>query len=612
MLDIREVSQRVKRLEERFQSRDARMENVRQVRAGRMSGVFPEFFAGETEMPVVANFIDVVARDLSEAIAPLPALNCSSGVITNDRARKFAARRQRVGSYYWASSHLNLQMFGAADNYVTNGFVAAQVEPDFESCSPKIRFMDTRGCYPELNQDGECIAFARKWSAKASRLAAVYPEWDRTLMSDQWGRRMDADLEVVKYVDADQTIVYVPTRGNLVLERIENELGECPIVVAVRPTPDGEMHGQFDDVLGIQAARALFMRLALEAAEKQVQAPIAVPDDVVEIPLGPDAMLRSQTPQNIQRVRLDVGDSTFREMASLNQDLMTGARFPEGRIGNSNASVITGRGVEALMGGYDSQIKTAQIVFAVALQKLTSLCFKMDETLWPNKEKKIRGTVEGTPFDEDYVPAKDIRGDHTCDVTYGFLAGMDPNRALVFLLQLRGDRLIDRATVQRQMPFDVDVAQLQQNVDTEEMRDALKQGMLAYVQSIGPMAQMGQDPSKVLRILAAAIKGRQQGKPLEDLLSDEFETLAAEEAERKQAEAQAMMEQLAGAGVPGAAGALGGEAPGMDDSGLLEGVAPGQAGMGPGGRPSVQMLMAGLGSDGSPNLRAGVRRQIAA
>lgn len=543
MLDVREVSQRVRRLEERFQGRDARMENVRQVRSGNMSGVFPEFFSGETDQPVVANFIDVVARDLSEAIAPLPALNCTSGVITNDRSRKFANKRQRIGSYYWSHSNLNLQMFGAADNYVTNGFVAAHVEPCFESKAPKIRFMDSRGCYPEINSDGRCVAFARKWSARASHLASVYPEWDRALMTDKWGRRLDAEMEVIKYVDAEQCIVYVPARGNLVLERMDNPLGECPVVVAVRPTPDGEMHGQFDDVLGVQAARALLMRLALEAAEKQVQAPIAVPDDVVEVPLGPDAMLRSQTPQNIQRVRLDVGDSTFRETSTLNQELMTGSRFPEGRIGSSHASVITGRGVEALMGGYDSQIKTAQIVFADMLHKLTALCFRLDEKLWPNAEKTIRGTVEGTPFEESYVPSKDIRGDYTCDVTYGFLAGMDPNRALVFLLQLRGDRLIDRATVQRQMPFDVDITALQQNVDVEEMRDALKQGMLAYVQSIGPMAQMGQDPTKVLRILATAIKGRQTGKPLEDLLATEFEEMAAEEAERKAAEQAAMMQQ---------------------------------------------------------------------
>jgi hypothetical protein len=41
-------------------------------------------------------------------------------------------------------------------------------------------------------------------------------------------------------------------------------------------------------------------------------------------------------------------------------------------------------------------------------------------------------------------------------------------------------------------------------------------------------------------------------------------------------------------------------------------VAPGQAGMGPGGRPDMQTLLAGLTSSGQPNITAGVKRSIAA
>jgi len=62
------------------------------------------------------------------------------------------------------------------------------------------------------------------------------------------------------------------------------------------------------------------------------------------------------------------------------------------------------------------------------------MCFEMDEKLWPNERKEIRGTSNGTPFEESYTPSKDIQGSHQVDVSYGFAAGMDPNRALVFLL----------------------------------------------------------------------------------------------------------------------------------------------------------------------------------
>ena len=601
MLDMTAVVQKTRMLESKYAERDRRMASVRDVRGGRIQNVFPEFFGEQIAQPMVSNFVDVVARDLAEAIAPLPALNCSSGNLSSDRARKFASVRQRIGAYYWLHSNLAQQMFDGADRYLTYGFVPFLVEPDVEHKTPRIRVLDSVGAYPEFNLNGECVSLARRWMVRSSTLAAQYPQYAEKLVKrDQFGRVTDTDIQIYAYYDADQTMVFVPSE-KIMLEQMPNALGVCPVVVAVRPTPDGEIRGQFDDILGVQAARAIMMRLAVEAAEKSVQAPLAVPDDVTEIAIGPDAVLRSSSPDKIRRVDLNIGNGTFAESAALQQELMMGSRYPQGRTGQVNASVVTGRGVEALLGGFDAQIKTAQTIFSHALRKVTSLCFKLDETFWPDVRRTIRGVVEGTPFEQTYLPRTDIAGDHTCDVSYGFLAGMDPNRALVFMLQALAAKLVDRATVQRHMPFEIDVTQLQQNIDVEELRDALKQGVLAYVQAIGPIAEQGGDPSLILQVLAQAVSGRQKGKPLEELLSGAFQAMQ----EQKLQEAQQAAEAAQGAGGPEGL-------PGVAESGLLAGVAPGQAGMKPGGRPDVQMLMASLGGNGAPNVRAGVRRQVPA
>ena len=50
---------------------------------------------------------------------------------------------------------------------------------------------------------------------------------------------------------------------------------------------------------------------------------------------------------------------------------------------------------------------------------------------------------------------------------------------------------------------------------------------------------------------------------------------------------------------------------GLQASGRIQGVAPGQQGMAPGGRPSLQTLLAGLSSSGAPELSAGVIRRTA-
>ncbi|MFM7010602.1 MAG: hypothetical protein ACKO0Z_14945 [Betaproteobacteria bacterium] len=43
----------------------------------------------------------------------------------------------------------------------------------------------------------------------------------------------------------------------------------------------------------------------------------------------------------------------------------------------------------------------------------------------------------------------------------------------------------------------------------------------------------------------------------------------------------------------------------------MQGVAPGQQGMAPGGRPDLQTMLAGIGASGKPNLSANVKRQTA-
>lgn len=616
--DIDQVRRVLKSLEGKYAERDHRWQAVKSVRAGDLSSVFPDIFGNDYEYPMVANHLDTVARDLSEALAPLPALSCTNTKMTSDAARKAAQLKQRIGSHYWRASRLEQQMFSAGDNYVTYGLTVAMVEPDFEEMTPKFRFLHPMGCYPEFDKDGKTISLTRKWRAKQIDLMNQFPEappnaWGRSFYEDVSNR----DIEVVRYIDKDQYLVFVKDNG-VVLSRAANAMGKCPVVCGVRPSPDSEMRGQFDDILGVQAARAIMMRLAVEAAEKQVQAPIALPDDVNDITFGPDAVIRTAQPQNVHKVQTGVDGSTFQESAVLQQELLTGSRYPGARQGGIQANVITGRGVEALMGGFDSQIKSGQIVFASMLRELTELAFCVDETYWPAVPKTIRGVAEGATFEAKYVPMTAIKGDYTCDVTYGFLSGLDPNRALVFLLQLHGDKSIDRATLQRHMPFDIDLIQLQQNIEVEGLRDSLMEGIAAYVQALGPMVANGQDPTQPLTVVAQAIKSIQSGSSVEDALLGGFQ--AQQAAAQAAAQAQAQQQAAAGGGAPGGPPGPGGPGggggpvdnlpPGVQDSGLLSGVAPGQAGMAPGGRPSLEMLMASLGAGGKPALSAGVRRAL--
>ena len=89
-IDIDVLSTKVRKLRDRFHTRDSRYSDLMAIRQGDIQQVFPGAFSEEYPKPMVANFIDVAARDVAEVIAPLPAFNCDTTDSISDRARKRA------------------------------------------------------------------------------------------------------------------------------------------------------------------------------------------------------------------------------------------------------------------------------------------------------------------------------------------------------------------------------------------------------------------------------------------------------------------------------------------------------------------------------------------
>ena len=602
-------------LKRRYADRDGRMNKVASVRAGSYDEAFPGLFPTEWPKPIVANFIDTVARDLAEVIAPLPTISCTHGTITDDSKRTKAEKRTIIANWYVTASKLGRAMYAGADQYITYGFLPFRVEPNFKDKRPHITVEDPMGSYPEMDRWGNCTAFAKRILKPVSELVAMFPEYaDKLQPRNPMGmgaQKNDTLLEVVRWVDDKEEILFVPERSNLILARTVNPLGRCPVVIAQKPSFDGQHRGQFDDVLWVQIARAKFALLSLEAAHKSVEAPLFVPTDIQHFPIGGDALIRTREPQNVRRAPIEMPSSVFAESQSLDQEMRNGARYPEGRQGNIDASVVTGRGVQALMGGFDTQIKTAQDVLADTLADVICLCFDMDEILWANDVKEIRGQQNGNPYTIRYTPSRDIKGEHGVEVTYGLMAGLDPNRALVWSLQALGADLVSKSFVRRNLPNSMNVKTEEELIDIERLREAGFQGIAAYVQSIPAMAAQGQDPTEVVTKLANIIDARKSGTPIEQAIADAFAPQVSPQSAAGP-EGMQMPNELGSPAEVAAVGNPSGTPEGMQASGLPTGVAPGQAGMAPGGRPDMQTLLAGLSASGAPNLSANViRRQPA-
>jgi hypothetical protein len=607
-MDLREIRGLWERTKARYGDRDIRMQKVLSVRQGDMRSVFPDLFPeGPFAQGLVANLVDVAARDLSEVIAPLPAFNCSSSSNVSDTARKFAEKRTKIVNGFVAHSNLQKQMYTAADRYVTYGFVPALVEIDAENQLPRISFFNSKGAYPVFDRWGElCAAFFTFYKTR-DELIAAYPEQEALIL--RGGKPFGGSdlVELVRYHCATEDVLFLPGKEGAVLQRVENPVGECLAEWIQRPGVDEDSHGQFDDVLAVQVAKARFALLSLEAAQKAVQAPIVLPPDAQDLALGPDAVIRTANGSQVRRVPIEVPQAAFAQQSMLDNELRNGSRYPEARGGQVDGSVVTGRGVQALMSGFDTQVRTAQAMFAHGLERLVEKAFKVDQALWPNVRKSVRGNANGTPYEIEYTPATDIKGVYTVDVAYGLMAGLDPNRALVFGLQARGDKLISRDFLREQMPFALDPNEEEAKIDIEEMRDALKQAVAGYAQAIPVLAQNGQDPGEILARLSQIILGRQKGQPIEKVIAEAFapeEPPPGPEAPGGEALDPTMMGSPDG--LPPEA-QLDGLSPA---TGQLRGTAPGQAGMTLGGRPDMQTLLASLTGSGKPNLSAGVQRRL--
>ena len=522
MLTPKEVVAKAARIQTRYSARDQRMRDVLSVRQGDISKVYPSMFSEDYPKPLVANFVDVAARDLAEVMAPLPSFNCSATNMVSDTQRKAADMRTRIANYYVTSSDLQIQMYQGADWFNTYGMLPAMIEMDYETNNPRIRLLNPFGVYPELDRFGRTVSLVQVVSTDAETLAAQYPEYaSQILPNNRWQQGSPA-VSLVRYHDKDQDLIFLPERQNLILANIPNPVGKCLANVALRSSLDGEARGQFDDILAVQLARARFAVLQIQAAEKSIQAPIAIPQDVQELALGPDAIMRSANPQGIRRVPLELPAGVFTESGVLERELRMGARYPETRSGNIDASVVTGRGVQALQAGFDTQVKAAQAQFARLFNDMVSLCFEVDEKVFGSMTKQIKGTDDGTPYTMKYIPSRDIKGEYGVDVRYGIMSGMDPNRAIIALLQMRSDKLVSRDYVRREIPMELNVTQEEQRVDIEEMRDSLRVAVAQYAQAIPALASQGQDPSQVITRIADVIQGRQKGLQLETIIAKAF------------------------------------------------------------------------------------------
>lgn len=591
MVDAKYIAARVSAAKQYYADRDRNHRDVIAIRRGDYDSVAPGLFNTEAfPRPLVANLIDTTARDVSEVMAPLPSFNCQALSLASGRDNDRADRREAIANAYVQGSNLQAQMYHGTDRWASFGFMAYIVEPDFEEQSPSIRIGDNHSAYYVRDHRGRVAQYMEPYKIRADELAADYPELGlETIFRNKFGGEWYCkDVEVCRWRDRthDALVLLDP---ELVLSNVEHRLGRSGVHVVERPDITGcGPSGQFDDVIWVQIARAYVQMQTMNAIDRSVNAPLVAPKDIQEIPIGPFSVIQSDNPQNIGTVPLQISPGLFPEAQMLQAEQLQGSRYPEGRSGSIDASIITGQGVQALMGTFNTQVATFQTLNSLALTEVIRDCFHMDETYWPNVKKTRFIKDNGAPRKIEYTPAKDIDGNHMVDVTYGAIAGLDPNRALVFLLQGLAGGLLAKSTARKYLPVDLNVVAEERQIQLEQMDDAAHAAITQLPLAIPQMAMSGADPRELALQVAQLRDLVQKGKSPAEAIEIVF---APKEPPQEAAPAEDPLAALMGGG--------GGGAPQL----------PGQ---GMGGASDLLMGLAGLTPGGSPNLQSTVstRRAI--
>ena len=207
--------------------RDGRMNRIKLARTpGGLQQVFPDMFPdeGPYQEAMVANMVDVAAKDTAEVLAPPPTLSCVASGNASDRARAFADKRTKIAYGYYDASDMSLGLFQMADQYVTYSYAVGIVRPDFDRKLPIIQFIDPIGCYSVYDQWRRTVRLYQTLSMTVRRgHASCSRRWLGKLERDH--KASMGRIEITRVFAPDGEYLLCPMYPDMVLHVAPNPTG---------------------------------------------------------------------------------------------------------------------------------------------------------------------------------------------------------------------------------------------------------------------------------------------------------------------------------------------------------------------------------------------------
>ena len=446
-----------------------------------------------------------------------------------DQAERQAAKRKRVYSSYWDRSALHRQ----AKKFYRDGLHtgAAYGMPwcnwqhaDGTQVPPAERFpyfmkVDPRQVFPLAHDEKDRLTagiilrqrrvrdLKRSWPnnpvlnmliAQGEARFGREPEWFEELWvmdEHHWGVAIGDSALPPQWQGvpvAPNEVGHGVTQLEWVHPPEEHRLMVCPLVEMRRVTVDDWPRGALIDIVPQLKTAQNFMARLLEDLEMNIYAPVVLDNiqNTHEYGMGAVLLGTGQGKANILRDRPPVNFEAQQTVASIIEQTRRQAFEPAQRSGSPEASIVSAKGVNALMGTFNSELASMQQDFETFVAELSTVTANFDE-MWGVGRKAIWGfDASGEPFDESYDPTVVFDGDYRVNVSYGERTGLDDNNFMIRLATMMNLGGMSRRSFIAKSGSAEDPLQEERDITIEQLTDLFMQGVLPQQIQSGDLASL--------------------------------------------------------------------------------------------------------------------------
>lgn len=433
------------------------------------------------------NFIPNIIKTVRSFVAVVPSLKCppsSPPTPENQEPKKKAEKLERVYSGFWESSFIGKRMNQIGYWNPALGTSVGVIWPDMKAKRPTFQVRSPYGCYPVLadvdGYDMKQVIFHTKY--KPRQAAAMFPQFKTELMA------MNEDVEIIEYLDGERLTRVVADKYRT--KDIENkwEFVSCFLIPneSFGEGPWGD--DSIAQVIPVQDEYKYRESLKTSILEQTILQPLHIEGGEnlpEEIPMGPRDAICTVLGGKVSRVApVQVPYQYLQSQSDLIKLIDRVSNIPQVLQGQFDGNVLTGKGVQGLMGGTQMAFNVMGNEIYPAIARGNEMAMKMWHALWPRKTHTVYSMGKESGLTVESFKTGEFEGWYKNIVYVDSSTYFDSNQLFISVLQAVQNRLMSRQTAMQYVPGVTDPIAEQALIDAEFKQDmALQQAAAAFDQA---------------------------------------------------------------------------------------------------------------------------------